>query len=126
MIKNQTVLKVADNSGAKKVKCIKLLKGFNRKSSILGDLIVVSVQELRNKLKVTSKVLKGDVLKALIVRTKYKYLKKDGTIFFSNENSVILINNQEKLVGTRVLGPIPKFLRNHKFLKLASVSTGFF
>ena len=95
MIKQQTILKVADNSGAKKVKCIQLL---NKKSSVLGDTIVVSVQELRNKLKITSKVLKGEVLKALIIRTKSKSVKKDGIYNNFFENSVVLISNQNKLV----------------------------
>jgi large subunit ribosomal protein L14 len=126
MIKQQTVLKVADNSGAKKVKCIKLLGGFKRKTSFLGDVIIVSVKELRNKSKLTSKVSKGDVLKAIIVRTKTKDFKQDGVSLSFSENSVILINNQEKLIGTRILGPMPKILRRHKILKLVSVSTGFF
>lgn len=82
MIQQQTILKVADNSGAKYVKCIKVLGGFKRKTAFLGDLIIVSVQQLRNKSKTTSKVLKGDVYKALILRTKQKVKKKDGTFFF--------------------------------------------
>ena len=82
MIQQQTILKVSDNSGAKLVKCIKILKGFKKKYAKLGDIIVVSVLELRNKSKSSSKVLKGSVLKALIVRTKKNYKKKDGSNFF--------------------------------------------
>ena len=126
MIKQYTVLKVSDNSGAKKIRCIQLSKGFNKKFSKLGDLIVVSILELRNKLRITSKVLKGDVVKALVVRTKKKKTEKDGSSICFADNSVILINAQGKLTGTRIMGPIPKFLRKNKALKLASVSTGFF
>lgn len=76
MIQQQTILKVSDNSGAKRVKCIKVLGGFKKKFAYLGDIIVVSVQELRNKAKTNSKVKKGEILKALIIRTKTKIKKK--------------------------------------------------
>jgi len=127
MIQQQTILKVADNSGAKYVKCIKVLGGFKRKTAFLGDLIIVSVQQLRNKSKTTSKVLKGDVYKALILRTKQKVKKKDGSFFFFSENVATLLNKQNKILASRLIGPIPKKLKINKFLKFASISSlGFF
>ena len=82
MIQQQTILKVIDNSGAKTVKCIKVLGGYKKKYAFLGEVIIVSVKNLRNKSKITSKVKKGEVCRALIVRTKKKYLNKDGSTFF--------------------------------------------
>jgi large subunit ribosomal protein L14 len=114
MIQQQTILKVADNSGAKTVKCIKVLGGFKKRYACLGDIIVVSVQQLRNKSKKTSKVLKGGVFRALVIRTKTQYKKKDGSSFVLNENSVTLMNKQGNPIGTRILGPIPKILKKKK------------
>ena len=124
MIQHQTILKVADNSGAKTVKCIKVLGGFKKRYARLGDIVVVSVQQLRNKSKKTSKVLKGGVFRALVVRTKTQYKKKDGSSFALNENSVTLINKQGNPIGTRILGPIPKILKKKKFTKFTSLSSG--
>ena len=124
MIQQQTILKVADNSGAKTVKCIKVLGGFKKRYANLGDIIVVSVQQLRNKSKKTSKVLKGSVFRALVIRTKKQFKKKDGSSFILNENSVTLINKQGNPIGTRVLGPIPKTLKKKKFMKFISLSVG--
>ena len=124
MIQQQTILKVADNSGAKIVKCIKVLGGFKKRYANLGDIIVVSVQQLRNKSKKTSKVLKGGVFRALVIRTKKQFKKKDGSSFVLNENSVTLINKQGNPIGTRVLGPIPKTLKKKKFMKFISLSVG--
>ena len=124
MIQQQTILKVADNSGAKTVKCIKVLGGFKKRYAKLGDIIVVSVQQLRNKSKKTSKVSKGEVFRALVVRTKKKYKKKDGSSFFLQENAIALINKQGNPVGTRILGPIPKTLKKTKFMKFVSLSIG--
>jgi large subunit ribosomal protein L14 len=124
MIQQQTILKVADNSGAKTVKCIKVLGGFKKRYANLGDIIVVSVQQLRNKSKKTSKVLKGGVFRALVIRTKKSLKKKDGSSFILNENSVTLINKQGNPIGTRVLGPIPKTLKKKKFMKFISLSVG--
>jgi large subunit ribosomal protein L14 len=126
MIQQQTILKVADNSGAKSVKCIKVLGGFKRKVAVLGNIIIVSVQELRNKSRNTSKVLKGEVYKAIVVRTKRKVIKKDSSLFFFNENAVSLINKQGKPIATRIIGPLPKFLRTNKFIKMASITSGFY
>lgn len=127
MIQEQTILKVSDNSGAKKVKCIKVLGGFKRKYAILGDTIVVSVQELRNKSKKTSKVKRKEIYKALIIRTKIPLKKKDGTTVNFKNNAVILLNTKEKPIGTRVIGPVPKnFFKIKKYQKLLSVSIRFF
>jgi len=124
MIQQQTILKVADNSGAKTVKCIKVLGGFKKRYAKLGDIVVVSVQQLRNKSKKTSKVSKGEVFRALVVRTKKRYQKKDGSSFFLQENAVALINKQGNPIGTRILGPIPKILKKTKFMKFVSLSIG--
>jgi large subunit ribosomal protein L14 len=125
MIQQQTILKVADNSGAKTVKCLKVLGGFKRKFACLGDTVVVSVQQLRNKSKKTSKVQKGEVLKALIIRTKSKTNIKDGSSTSFNDNFVSLINKQGNPIATRIRGPISKNLKKNKFLKFASISAGF-
>ena len=124
MIQQQTILKVADNSGAKTVKCVKVLGGFKKRYARLGDIIVVSVQQLRNKSKKTSKVLKGGVFRALVIRTKTSYKKRDGSSFLLSENSVTLLNKQGNPIGTRILGPIPKTLKKKKFMKFASLSVG--
>ena len=124
MIQQQTILKVADNSGAKTVKCVKVLGGFKKRYARLGDIIVVSVQRLRNKSKKTSKVLKGGVFRALVIRTKTSYRKRDGSSFLLSENSVTLLNKQGNPIGTRILGPIPKTLKKKKFMKFASLSVG--
>ena len=124
MIQSQTILKVADNSGAKTVKCIKVLGGFKRKTARLGDTIVVSIQSLRNKSKKTSKVKKREVYKALIIRTKKHYQKSNGFEIGFNENFVTLMNKQGNPVGTRVIGPIPKILQKKAFQKFLSVASG--
>jgi len=124
MIQPQTILKVADNSGAKTVKCIKVLGGFKKRYASLGDMIVVSVQQLRNKSKKTSKVLKGGVFRALVIRTKIQRTKRDGSSFTLNENAVTLVNKQGNPIGTRILGPIPKILKKKKFTKFTSLSSG--
>ena len=124
MIQQETILKVADNSGAKTVKCVKVLGGFKRRYANLGDIVVVSVQQLRNKSKSTSKVLKGGVFRALVVRTRKKYKKRDGSLFLLEENAVALISKQGNPIGTRILGPIPKTLKKKKFMKFISLSVG--
>jgi len=125
MIQQQTILKVTDNSGAKTVKCIKVLNGFNRRFAVLGDTIIVSVQKLRNKARVTSKVRKGEIYKAIIIRTKNKTLKKDGTLYFFQTNSVSLINKQGKPIASRIIGPVPKIFKKRKKIKFATLSSGF-
>jgi len=125
MIQQQTILKVADNSGAKSVKCIKVLGGFNRRFAVLNDIIIVSVQKLRNKARSISKVQKGEVHKAIIIRTKKKITKKDGTVTFFASNAVSLINKQGKPIASRIIGPIPRKLKKRKNLKLITLSSGF-
>lgn len=122
MIQQQTILKVSDNSGAKTVRCIKVLGGFKKKYATLGDIIVVSVQKIRNKLKKTSKVKKKEVYKALIIRTKTHLKKKNGFSITFKENSVVLINNQGNPVGSRIIGPLSKTLKQKKFQKFISIS----
>jgi len=82
MIQQQTILKVSDNSGAKSAKCIKVLGGFKKRFARLGNVVIVSIKELRNKSRKTSKVKKGEIYKALIIKTKTKQVNKDGSIFF--------------------------------------------
>lgn len=124
MIQQQTILKVADNSGAKTVKCIKILGGFKKRYAKIGDIVVVSVQQLRNKSRKTSKVSKREVFRALVIRTKKRHNKKDGSSFFLQENAVALLNKQGNPIGTRILGPIPKILKKTKFMKFVSLSIG--
>jgi large subunit ribosomal protein L14 len=126
MIQNGTILTVVDNSGAKSAICIKVLKGFKSKYAFSGDLILVSIKSLRSKRRFASKVLKGELYKALVVRTKSKLNKSIGSndsITFL-ENSVILLNKQLKFIGTRIFGSLPSSLRQSKFLKAISLSSG--
>ena len=120
MIQQQTVLNVSDNSGAKSVKCIKVLGGLKRKIAKSGDIIVVSVLKLRNKSKKNSKVKKGEVLKALIIRTKSKKYKSDGSCIWFSNNSVSLLNKQNKPLGSRILGPLSGSSLSDNFLKTVS------
>lgn len=129
MIQQETILQVADNSGAKNVKCIKVLGGYKRKYAKLGDIIVVSVQELRNKAKMTSKVKKGEIYKALIIRTKKTIIKKDGTVVYSskktgNNNAVTLINKKGNPIATRMTEPVPLKLKKKQLIKFINLSTG--
>ena len=125
MIQQQTILRVTDNSGAKTVKCIKVLNGFKRRFAILGDSVIVSVQKLRNKARSTPKVRKGEIHKAIIIRTKNKTIKKDGTLLFFQSNAVSLINKQGKPIASRIIGPIPKIFKKKKKIKFVSLSSGF-
>ena len=124
MIQEQTILKVADNSGAKRVKCIKVLGGFKKRFSKQGNVIVVSVKELRNKSRQVAKVKKGSVHKALIIRTKSKNILKDGSCVFFKDNSVSLMNKQGKPLASRVVGPVFKSLKKGKYSKFANIAFG--
>ena len=124
MIQEQTILKVADNSGAKKVKCIKVLGGFKKRFSRQGDVIVVSIKELRNKSRQMSKVKKGEVHKALVVRTRSKTKLKDGSYTFFNNNSVSLMNKQGRPLASRVIGPLSKHFKKGKYSKFANIAFG--
>ena len=118
MIQMTTRLDVADNSGAKEVMCIKVLGGSRRKYAALGDVIIVSVKDALPN----SKVKKGDVLKAVIVRTKKPVARTDGSYIRFDTNSAVLINAQLEPVGTRIFGPVARELRAKKFTKIISLA----
>lgn len=118
MIQETTVLNSADNSGAKKLFCIKVLGGSRRKYASVGDIIVVSVKEAMPN----SKVKKGDVKKGVVVRTKKEIRRKDGTYIRFDENSVVLIDNNKEPVGTRIFGPVARELRGKNFMKIVSLA----
>ena len=118
MIQVQTKMKVADNSGAKEVQCIKVLGGTRRRYASVGDIIVVSVKDALP----TAKVKKGDVAKAVIVRTVHKIHRPDGSHIRFDENSAVLINAQNEPIGTRIFGPVARELRAKQFLKIVSLA----
>jgi len=125
MIQIQTLLKVADNSGGKLVRCLKILKkGAKTRCGSVGDVIVLSVQQIRSKNKITSKVKKGDVLHGIIIKTRTNIRRSSGISICFSSNSVVLLNKQMKPLATRVLGVVPKELRNNKFSKIISLSSG--
>lgn len=118
MIKVETVLDVADNSGAKKVLCFRILGGSKRKSASVGDVIVVSIKEAAPE----SKVKKGDVHKAVIVRTKKEIRRQDGSYIRFDNNAAVIINEAREPVGTRIFGPIARELRAKNFMKIVSLA----
>ena len=118
MIQTESVLNVADNSGARKVLCIKVLGGSKRRYAGIGDVIVVSVKEAMPN----SKVKKGDVLKAVIVRTKKEIRRLDDTSCKFDENSAVLINPGGEPIGTRIFGPVARELRARGFMKIISLA----
>ncbi len=118
MIQMQTMLNVADNSGAKKIICIKVLGGSRRRYASLGDIIVVSVREAIPN----SKVRKGDVSKAVVVRTAKEVRREDGSYIKFDDNSAVLINPQNEPIGTRIFGPVARELRAKKFMKIVSLA----
>jgi large subunit ribosomal protein L14 len=118
MIQMQTVLDVADNSGAKKLFCIKVLGGSKRKYAGVGDIIVASVREALPN----SKVKKGDVVKAVVVRTAKSLGRSDGSYIRFDDNSGVVINNAKEPVGTRIFGPVARELRAKKFMKIISLA----
>jgi large subunit ribosomal protein L14 len=124
MIQKGTYFKVVDNSGAKKACCIHVSGGYRKRYGKTGDVVVVSIKSLRAKRREVSKIKKGDVLKALIVKTKVfrPSYSQESVSFF--ENSVVLLNNQNKLIGTRVFGPIEKSFRYTRYLRILSLASG--
>ncbi len=118
MIQMQTILTSADNSGAKKLMCIKVLGGSKRKYASIGDTIVVSIKEAVPN----SKVKKGDVAKAVIVRTAKETRRPDGTYIKFDNNSAVLINAQKEPIGTRIFGPVARELRARKFTRIISLA----
>jgi large subunit ribosomal protein L14 len=118
MIQMETVLDVADNSGAKSVACIKVLGGSKRTSASIGDIIVVSIKEAIPR----GRVKKGDVHKAVIVRQKFALRRKDGSLIRFDSNAAVLINKEEEPIGTRIFGPVTRELRNLGFMKIISLA----
>ena len=118
MIQMKSVLDVADNSGACKVVCVKVLGGTKRRYASVGDIIVVAVKEAIPN----SKIAKGSVHKAVIVRTAKELQREDGSIIKFDDNSAVLINPQKEPVGTRIFGPVARELRAKKFMKIISLA----
>ncbi|MBF0481181.1 MAG: 50S ribosomal protein L14 [Desulfovibrionaceae bacterium] len=118
MIQQQSALDVADNSGAKKIMCIKVLGGSRRRYASVGDVIVVSIKEAMPH----SKVKKGQVMRAVVVRTKKEVGRADGSYIKFDTNSAVLINNQNEPVGTRIFGPVARELRSKNFMKIVSLA----
>ena len=118
MIQTESVLSVADNSGAKMVKCVKVLGGSRRRYAGIGDIIVVSIKEAMPN----SKVKKGSIAKAVVVRTRRENRRPDGSYIRFDENSAVIINAQKEPVGTRIFGPVARELRAKKFMKIVSLA----
>lgn len=118
MIQQETVLDVADNSGAKKVMCVKVLGGSRRRYAGVGDVIVVSVKEAQPN----ARIKKGDVHKAVVVRTKKEIPRKDGSFIKFDVNSAVLINAQKEPIGNRIFGPVARELRSKDFMKIISLA----
>jgi len=125
MIQVGTSLKIIDNSGAKKVLCLKVYNGYKRRYAVVGDVILISVKTLRKRRRFSSKVKKGGMHKALIVRTRSSLKTHSCDFTHFTDNAAVLITLKNKLVGTRIFGSLPKVLRFTKFLRLVSVSAGF-
>lgn len=118
MIQQTSVLDVADNSGAKKVYCIKVLGGSRRRYASIGDVIIVSVREAIPG----SKVKKGEVARAVIVRTAKELARSDGSFIKFDGNSAVLINKENEPIGTRIFGPVARELRGKRFMKIISLA----
>ena len=118
MIQMQSNLYVADNSGARKIQCIKVLGGSKRRFASIGDIIVVSIKDAIPR----AKVKKGDVYKAVIVRTSKGYGRSDGTSIKFDKNAAVLLDKQEEPIATRIFGPVTRELRTKKFMKIISLA----
>ena len=118
MIKTQAYLEVADNSGARRVMCIKVLGGSKRRYARVGDLIKVTVKEAIPR----GKVKKGQVITAVVVRTKKGVRRPDGSLIKFDENAAVLLNAQDAPIGTRIFGPVTRELRGEKFMKIISLA----
>ncbi|MEM6955312.1 MAG: 50S ribosomal protein L14 [Myxococcota bacterium] len=118
MIQTESVLDIADNSGAKRVKCLKVLGGSRRRYASVGDVIVVSIKECMP----TGKVKKGEVARAVIVRTKREQQRVDGTYVKFDVNSAVLVNKDNEPIGTRIFGPVARELRGKKFMKIVALA----
>ena len=118
MIQMQTNLDVADNSGARRVMCIKVLGGAKRRYASVGDKIVVSVKEAIPR----GRVKKGDVLQAIVVRTSSAIKRKDGSVIRFDKNAAVLVDNKREPIGTRIFGPVPRELRAKNHMKIISLA----
>ena len=118
MIQMQTKLEVADNSGARKVQCLKVLGGSKRRFASLGDLIVISVKEAIPR----GRVKKGDIHRAVIVRTAKEIKRSDGSTIKFDKNAAVILNNAGELIGTRIFGPVVRELRSKNFMKIVSLA----
>ncbi len=118
MIQQETILQVGDNTGAKKVLCIKVLGGSTRKYATVGDIIVVAVKEAAPG----GVVKKGDVVKAVVVRTKKEIRRKDGSYIAFSENAAVIIDDNQNPKGTRIFGPVARELREKNFMKIVSLA----
>jgi large subunit ribosomal protein L14 len=118
MIQLESLLEVADNSGARKVACIKVLGGSKRKYASIGDVIVVAVKEAIPN----ARVKKGDVRKAVVVRTRKAVGRADGSYIRFDDNAAVLIDNQREPIGTRIFGPVARELRAQRFMKIISLA----
>lgn len=118
MIQMQTILEVADNSGAKRVMCIKVLGGSKRRYASVGDIIKVSVKEAAPR----GKVKKGDVYDAVVVRTAKGVRRQDGSLIKFDDNAAVILNNKKEPIGTRIFGPVTRELRTEKFMKIVSLA----
>jgi large subunit ribosomal protein L14 len=118
MIQMQTNLEVADNSGARRVMCIKVIGGSKRRYARVGDIIVVSIKEAIPR----GRVKKGDVMKAVVVRTAKDIRRADGSVIRFDKNAAVIINNQKEPIGTRIFGSVPRELRNKGHMKIISLA----
>jgi len=118
MIQTETVLNVADNSGAKKVLCIRVLGGTRKRYATIGDIIVVTVKEAIPH----AKVKKGDVMRAVVVRTAKEMKRMDDTWVKFDENAAVILSTNGEPIGTRIFGPVARELRNHGFMKIISLA----
>ena len=118
MIQMQTNLDVADNSGARRVQCIKVLGGSKRKYASVGDVIVVSVKEAIPR----GRVKKGDVMKAVVVRTAKDIRRPDGSVIRFDKNAAVIVDNKKEPIGTRIFGPVPRELRARSHMKIISLA----
>ena len=118
MIQMQSNLDIADNSGARKIQCIKVLGGSKRRFASIGDIIIVSVKDAIPR----GKVKKGEVLKAIVVRTKKDFKRADGTTIRFDKNAAVLLDKQEEPIATRIFGPVTRELRTKKFMKIISLA----
>ena len=118
MIQQQTNLEVADNSGARRVMCIKVLGGSKRKYATIGDVIVVSIKEAIPR----GRVKKGDVMKAVVVRTAKDIRRPDGSVIRFDKNAAVLVDNKKEPIGTRIFGPVPRELRAKNHMKIISLA----